>query len=44
MQGALAKNLIFLIALSLVVPESYARRLGSGNVVVDDVDRKLGPF
>lgn len=33
MQGALAKNLIFLIALSLVVPESYARRLGSGRSV-----------
>ena len=30
MHRALAKNVIFLIALSLVVPESYARRLGSG--------------
>ena len=30
MHRALAKNMIFLIALSLVVPESYARRLGGG--------------
>lgn len=33
MRRALAKNMIFLIALSLVVPESYARRLGGGRSV-----------
>ncbi len=33
MHRALAKNMIFLVALTLVVPESYARRLGSGRSV-----------
>ena len=33
MQRALAKTMIFLLALTLVVPESYARRLGGGRSV-----------
>ena len=33
MQPAFAKKVIFLIALSLVVPESHARRLGNGRSV-----------